>query len=113
MRIVFFGTPDFALPSLRSLLGARHTIPVVVTQPDRPRRRQSSPVEASPVKAEAERAGLRVLTPESLRDPGVASRLAEAAPEVIVVVAYGQILPRAVLEIPPRWCINLHASLLP
>src|SRR5437867_9431597 len=113
MRIVFFGTPDFAVPSLRSLLAAGHTIPAVVTKPDRPRRRQSSPIEASPVRAEAEEAGLQVLTPESIRDPDVAIRLVEAAPDAIVVVAYGQILPRAVLEIPPHWCINLHASLLP
>src|SRR5882672_3739265 len=106
MRIVFFGTPDFAVPSLRALLA-------VVTQPDRPRRRQSSPREPSPVKAEAERAGLPVLTPESIVVPEFVGRLAGLGPEVIVVVAYGRILPPDRLSIPKRWCINLHASLLP
>ncbi|PYT36423.1 MAG: methionyl-tRNA formyltransferase [Acidobacteria bacterium] len=113
MRIVFFGTPDFALPSLRSMLQAGHEIVSVVSQPDRPRRRQSSTPEPSPVKAEAQRAGLPVLTPESTKDPGFFETLLKLAPEVMVVVAYGRILPPEILRIPPRWCINLHASLLP
>jgi methionyl-tRNA formyltransferase len=113
MRIVFFGTPDFAVPSLRALRGAGNEILAVVTQPDRPRRRQSSPPEPSPVKAEARRAGLLVLTPESIVVPEFIERLAGVGPEAIVVVAYGRILPPDLLKIPPRWCINLHASLLP
>src|SRR3989442_2195436 len=113
MRIVFFGTPDFALPSLRSMLQAGHEIVSVVSQPDRPGRRQSWRPEPSPVKAEAQRAGLPVLTPESIRDPGFIETLLKVEPEVMVVVAYGRILPPDVLRIPPRWCINLHASLLP
>lgn len=113
MRIVFFGTPDFAVPSLRSLLQAGHEIQAIVTQPDRPRRRQSSPPEPSPVRAEAERAGLPVLVPASLTLPDFTARLAEIGPEVIVVVAYGRILPPDILRIPEHWCINLHASLLP
>jgi methionyl-tRNA formyltransferase len=113
MRIVFFGTPEFAVPSLRALLLAGHEIVSVVSQPDRPRRRRFSNPEPSPVKAEAERAGLRVLTPESIGEPGFTGTLHERGPEVIVVVAYGRILPPEILRIPPRWCINLHASLLP
>jgi len=107
------GTPDFAVPSLRSLLSAGAEIAAVVTRPDRPRRRQSSPPEPSPVKAEAERRGLPVLQPVSARDPDLVDRLARLAPDTIVVVAFGQILPPEVLAIPPRWCINLHASILP
>jgi methionyl-tRNA formyltransferase len=113
MRIVFFGTPDFAVPSLRALRDAGHEILAVVTQPDRPRRRQSSPPEPSPVKAEALRAGYPVFTPESIVLPEFIERLAGIGPETIVVVAYGRILPPDLLTIPPRWCINLHASLLP
>jgi methionyl-tRNA formyltransferase len=107
------GTPDFAVPSLRSLLRAGEEIAAVVTRPDRPRRRRSSPPEPSPVKAEAERLGLPVLQPASARDPDLVDRLARLAPDTIVVVAFGQILPPEVLAIPPRWCINLHASILP
>jgi methionyl-tRNA formyltransferase len=113
MRIVFFGTPEFAVPSLRALLGAGHEILAVVTRPDRPRRRQSSSPEPSPVKAESQRAGLHILTPEAIVVPEFIGRLQEIAPETIVVVAYGRILPPVLLSIPNHWCINLHASLLP
>lgn len=113
MRIVFLGTPDFAVPSLRSLVRAGHEVAAVITRPDRPRRRQSSRPEPSPVRSEASRLGLSVLTPESMKEPGVSGALEEIGPEVIVVVAYGQILPPEILRIPPRWCVNLHASLLP
>jgi len=113
MRIVFFGTPEFSVPSLRALLRAGHEIASVVSQPDRPRRRQSSTPEPSPVKAEADRAGLPVLTPESIKESGFSEALAGLAPEVIVVVAYGRILPPGLLRIPRHGCINLHASLLP
>ncbi len=113
MRIVFFGTPDFAVPSLRALERAGHEILAAVTQPDRPRRRRSSPPEPSPVKIEAQRSGCKVFTPESLRAPGLIETLVAIGPEVIVVVAYGRILPAEILRIPKHGCINLHASLLP
>lgn len=113
MRLVFMGTPDFAVPALRVLLRDGHEIVSVVTPPDRPRRRQSSPPGPSPVKAESVRLGLPVLQPVSAKDPDFASRLAVLTPETIVVVAYGQIVPPEVLAVPRRWCINLHASILP
>ena len=113
MRLVFFGTPEFAVPALRSLVKAGHDVPAVVTQPDRPRRRRSGSPEPSPVKKEAQRHGLEVLQPVSVREPEFAERLRALAPETGVVVAYGQILPSGVLLVPPRWCINVHASLLP
>lgn len=112
MRIVFMGTPDFAVASLRALLDARWPVWRVVTQPDRPRGRGRR-LRPSPVKACAREAGLGVWQPERVSDPAFITRLREAAPEVIVVVAYGQILPPAVLDIPPLGCINVHASLLP
>ncbi len=107
------GTPEFAIPSLRALLHASHRIVFVVTRPDRPRRRASSPPEASPVKAEAMRVDLPVLEPETLRDPAFLDRLRESGAEVIIVVAFGRLLPPAVLETPTRGCINVHGSILP
>jgi methionyl-tRNA formyltransferase len=111
MRVLFYGTPAFALPTLRALL-ARHRVVAVVTQPDRPAGRGQR-VEGSPVKAVALEQGIPVLQPDRLRDPGWPDRLAEHAPEVAVVVAFGQILPETVLRVPPRGSINVHASLLP
>ncbi len=113
MRLVFMGTPDFAIPAFDALARAGHDIRIVVTQPDRPRRSRSSQAEPSAVKMEAHKRGIPVLGPESVRDPAVAEQLKAAGPEAIVVVAYGQILPPEILAIPPRGCINLHASLLP
>jgi methionyl-tRNA formyltransferase len=113
MRLVFMGTPGFAIPSLQALLRAPHTIATVVTRPDRPRRGAGSPPEPSPVKADALRAGLPVLEPETLRDPAFLDSLRRADPDAIVVVAFGRLLPPAVLETPPRGCINLHGSILP
>jgi methionyl-tRNA formyltransferase len=107
------GTPEFAIPSLRALLRAAHQVVAVVTRPDRPRRHVGSPAEPSQVKAEALRCDLPVLEPESLRDPAFLERLHEARPDVIVVVAFGRLLPPAVLENPPLGCINLHGSILP
>lgn len=111
MRIVFVGTAPFAVPSLRALAAAGHEIPVVVTQPDRPGHRLRLTPPA--VKVAAEELGLPVYQPEKIRDPEAVARLRGVAPELIVVVAYGQIIPRAVLDIPPRGIINVHASLLP
>jgi methionyl-tRNA formyltransferase len=113
MRVVFMGTPEFAVPSLQTLL-AYGGIEVVgvVTQPDRPvgRKRVMTP---TPVKAEAERHGLPVLQPERLRRPESVEVLRALQPDLIVTAAYGQILPKSVLEIPRLGCINIHASLLP
>ena len=111
MRVLLYGTPGFALPTLRALCG-RHTVVAVITQPDRPAgRRQRSQV--SPVKRLAQERGVPVLQPERLREAGWAERLAPLTPDVAVVVAFGQILPPAVLAVPPRGSLNVHASLLP
>jgi methionyl-tRNA formyltransferase len=112
MSIIFVGTPSFAVPSLRRLASAGHEISAVVTQPDRPAGRHGAP-QPPPVKLAAEELGLRILQPESLRDPQAVAELRELAPDVIVVVAYGQILRSDVLAIPPRGVLNVHPSLLP
>lgn len=111
MKVLFYGTPEFALPALEVLL-RYHEIAAVVTQPDRPAGRGQK-LTPSPVKVRAERVGLSVLQPERLRDPEWPNRLRVFVPEVAVVVAFGQFLPKAVLEVPERGSINLHASLLP
>ncbi|MBI3456422.1 MAG: methionyl-tRNA formyltransferase [Candidatus Rokubacteria bacterium] len=111
MRVLFYGTPEFALPTLRALLD-RHTVVAVVTQPDRPAGRGQR-VLASPVKQLAAARGLPILQPRRLRDPGWAAELQACRPDVAAVVAFGQILPRAVLDVPGRGSINVHASLLP
>ena len=111
MKLLFFGTPEFALPTLEALLLA-HEVSGVVTQPDRPAGRGQK-IVSSPVKRLASARGIPVLQPERLRDPGWAERLRALAPEVSVVVAFGQILPKAVLDLPARGSINVHASLLP
>lgn len=113
MRLVFMGTPDFAVPALDALARAGHDFLTVVTQPDRPRRSRSSPPEPSAIKTEAQKRGIPVLAPESVQDPAVVEQLKATGPDAIVVVAYGQILPPEILAIPPHGCINLHASLLP
>jgi len=111
VRVIFYGTPDFALPTLDALL-AHHQVVTVVTQPDRPAGRGQR-VGISPVKRRAEGAGLPLLQPARLRDPEWSARLAALAADVAVVVAFGQILPQAVLDAPARGSINVHASLLP
>jgi methionyl-tRNA formyltransferase len=113
MRIVFFGTPQFAVPSLRALLGERYPVVGVVTQPDRPQGRSRSTLVASPVKLEAEAAGIPVLQPaRPLGDVFLAS-LRRLEADLGVVVAYGHILRPAVLALPRLGMINVHASLLP
>lgn len=112
LRIVFAGTPDFATPALRALLDSEHEVAAVLTQPDRPAGRNRQP-RASPVKAMATDARTPVHQPENLKDPDTRQHLRELAPDVMVVVAYGQLLPRAVLDIPACGCVNIHASLLP
>jgi methionyl-tRNA formyltransferase len=110
-RIVFMGTPGFAVPSLETL-AAGHTVALVVTQPDRPKGRGRR-IEPPPVKTSAERLGLPVVQPSSLRDESVLQRLAAAEADFFVVVAYGHILRENVLQMPRTACINVHASLLP
>jgi methionyl-tRNA formyltransferase len=112
MRIVFMGTPDFAVPSLRTLLDQGFNVVAVVTQPDRPkgRKRELTP---PPVKAFALERGLPVLQPEKLRAAEAVEELTGYKPDLIVTAAYGQILSRAVLALPRLGCINVHGSLLP
>jgi methionyl-tRNA formyltransferase len=115
VKIAFAGTPEFAAVALRALLEAGFDIPLVLTQPDRPAGRGQKLV-ASPVKRVALEHGIPVHQPERLKDPATHQPLIDAAPDVLVVAAYGLILPQAVLEIPkrkPGGCLNIHASLLP
>jgi methionyl-tRNA formyltransferase len=112
-RIIFIGAGDIGLPALRWLLSAQHVaVPAVVTQPDRPAGR-SQELRAPAVKSLATAAGIPVLQPAKLRSPEAVAELAALRPAIIVVMAYGQILPRAVLAVPSLACLNLHASLLP
>jgi methionyl-tRNA formyltransferase len=111
-RIVFFGTPEFAVPTLEALAAAGRKPLLVVTQPDRPAGRGRK-VLPTPVKAVAERLGIPVAQPESVKAPEFLERLAALTPDVAVVVAFGQIFPRRLLELPRAGCLNLHASLLP
>jgi methionyl-tRNA formyltransferase len=106
------GTPAFACPVLEALIAGPDRVVGVVCQPDRPRGRGLA-VTAPEVKQVAEAHGLPVLQPERVRDPAFAAALQALAPDLVVVAAYGRILPRAVLDIPPHGCINVHASLLP
>lgn len=110
--IVFFGTPDFAVPTLKSLIANNENILLVITQPDKPKGRGKN-VQPPPVKEIAIKQGLKVLQPEKIKDEKFIETLKKLNPEIAIVVAYGKILPREVLEIPAFGCINLHASLLP
>ena len=112
MRLVFMGTPDFAVPALDALAGAGHEIAAVYTQPPRPagRGKQERP---SPVQARAEALGLEVRHPPSLKPQGERDAFADLGADIAVVAAYGLILPRAILDAPARGCLNIHASLLP
>lgn len=111
MRIVFAGSAAFAVPSLRALVAAGHDVSLVVTQPDRPGHRLK--LTSPPVKVAAQELGLPVYQPERIRESSAVERLKDEAPDLIVVVAYGQIIPPAVLAIPRRGVVNVHASLLP
>jgi methionyl-tRNA formyltransferase len=113
VRVVFMGTPDFAVPTLKALVGnSAFRVEAVVTQPDKPRGRGKK-LSPPPVKEVAVDAGIPVLQPVKAREPENVHRLADIAPDYIVVVAYGQILPVSILSIPKIAPINLHASLLP
>ena len=116
MKIVFMGTPDFAVPCLKALAASKHEVAGVFTQPDKPKGRGYKMIP-TPVKAAAEELGIPVYQPLSLRKGDDAEEsmkiLNNIAPELIVVTAYGQILPKEVLELPKYGCVNIHASLLP
>jgi methionyl-tRNA formyltransferase len=112
MRVVFMGTPEFAVPSLAALAAAGHDIGAVYTQPDRPAGRGGK-LTPPPVKIEAERLGLPVEQPERVKRLESFERLQTLAPELIAVVGYGQIIPQRILDLPPHGCINVHSSLLP
>jgi methionyl-tRNA formyltransferase len=110
MRILFWGTPEFAVPPLRALLGEGYDVVGVVTQPDRPRGRSRSQLDPSPVKVVALEEGVPVLQPEKPRGEAFLAELATLAPDISVVVAYGHILPKVVIDAPPRGTLNIHAS---
>ncbi|NIM05737.1 MAG: methionyl-tRNA formyltransferase [Armatimonadetes bacterium] len=112
MKIVFMGTSAFAVPSLRGLVESRHEVAAVFTRPDKPAGRGRR-LRASPVKEAAVELGLPVFQPERIADAEGRRALEEATPDLCVVAAYGEILPRAILEIPRLGCMNIHASLLP
>jgi methionyl-tRNA formyltransferase len=112
MRLVFLGTPSFAVPALERTLEAGHEVLAVYTQPDKPQGRGQE-LAASPVKLAALRHGLDVRQPERIRRPEVVAELKELRPEAMVVVGYGQIIPQSIIDIPPLGIINVHASLLP
>ncbi|MEK5279360.1 MULTISPECIES: methionyl-tRNA formyltransferase [Paenibacillus] len=112
MKIVFMGTPAFAVPSLQMLVDEGYEVVAVITQPDRPQGRKKILVP-SPVKEAALALGLPVLQPERMRRPEAVAELAAYEPDLIVTAAYGQILPKAVLDLPRNGCVNVHGSLLP
>jgi methionyl-tRNA formyltransferase len=112
MRIIFMGTPDFAVPSLEALLKSDDQVVGVVTQPDRPKGRGQE-VIPSPVKLLCQREGIPLLQPLKMKDPAFLEALRQWKPDVITVTAFGRILPPAILTLPPRGCINVHGSLLP
>lgn len=112
MRVVFMGTPEFSVPTLERLIASEHQVVSVYTQPDSPAGRGRE-LRPSPVKRLALAYGLTVIQPTSLRWPAEVERLGALKPDVIVVAAYGLILPQAVLDIPPFGCLNVHPSLLP
>lgn len=112
LRLVFMGTPDFAVPSLKALIGSRDDVVAVVTQPDRPKGRGRT-LTPPPVKELAEKHKIEVIQPPRAKEEGFIQRLKELNPDLIVVIAYGHILPKSILDIPSLGCINVHASLLP
>jgi methionyl-tRNA formyltransferase len=112
MKILFMGTPDFAVPSLEALLAAGHQVVGVFTQPDKPKNRGMK-LQAPPVKVCAQVHDIPVYQPTKLRDGTALATIQELAPELIVVAAYGRILPQEILDAPPLGCINVHSSLLP
>lgn len=113
MRVVYFGTPDFAVPSLRALVGEGFDVVGVVTRPDKPTGRHRSTATPSAVKLAALENDLVVLQPERPSEPDFLAKLKDLAPDLSIVAAYGHILPQALLDVPARGSVNVHASLLP
>ncbi len=113
MRIVFMGTPEFAVPSLEALIRAGHQVVEVFSQPDKPVGRHHNRLQPTPVKVCALSHGIPVFQPVSLRDGQALGHLEEQKPELVVVAAYGKVLPEQMLALPPKGCINVHSSLLP
>ena len=112
MRVIFMGTPDFAVPVLEAIIQAGHTVIGVYTQPDKPKGRGKS-MQYTPVKEKALEYQIPVYQPARVREPEVIEEIRNLQPEIIIVVAFGQILPEELLAIPPYGCVNVHASLLP
>lgn len=112
MRTVFMGTPDFAVGTLKALLASKHEMLAVVTQPDKPKGRGKA-MQFTPVKTVAAEAGVPVYQPLRVREETFIAQLKELNPDVIVVVAFGQIIPKSILEMPKYGCVNVHGSLLP
>lgn len=112
MRTIFMGTPDFAVGTLKALIDSEHEVLAAVTQPDKPKGRGKA-MQFTPVKEAAVEAGIPVLQPVKVREPGFVEMLRELKPDVIVVVAFGQIIPNNILQMPKYGCVNVHASLLP
>lgn len=112
MRIVFMGTPQFAVPSLEALLRSEDTVVGVVTQPDKPKGRGQT-LATSPIKQLAEKAGVPILQPLKIKDPAFLDALRAWQPDLIAVTAFGRILPPVILDLPPTGCVNVHGSLLP
>jgi methionyl-tRNA formyltransferase len=112
MNLVFLGTPEFAVPTLKRLIADGHNVLEVITQPDRPKGRRQE-LSSSPVKASACCHNLKVYQPERIRQPEAVEHIRALAPEVMVVVGYGQIIPQSIIDIAPHGIINVHASLLP
>lgn len=112
LKMIFAGTPDFAVPALQALIDSRHQVTLVLTQPDRPAGRGMK-LKASPVKELAQKQGIAVFQPESLKDPEAQARIAAEDADVMIVAAYGLIIPTVILRMPRKGCYNIHASLLP
>lgn len=112
MRIVFMGTPQFAVPSLEALLQSEDSVVGVVTQPDKPKGRGQT-MATSPIKQLAEKSGLPILQPVKMKDPAFLDALRAWQPDLIAVTAFGRILPPVILDLPPKGCVNVHGSLLP
>ena len=112
MNVIFMGTPDFAVGTLKSLINSAHQVKAVVTQPDKPKGRGKA-MQATPVKEVAKEAGIPVLQPKRVREREVIEKLEKIEADVIVVVAFGQIIPKEILTMKRYGCINVHASLLP
>ena len=112
MRVVFMGTPDFAVGTLEALLQSRHQVVAVVTQPDKPKCRGKA-MQFTAVKEVAVRAEIPVLQPKKVSEPEVVEEIRQFHPDVIVVVAFGQLIPKTILDMPQYGCVNVHASLLP